>query len=114
MVNQEAVGLWRALAAERPSACNDGLVNSLHSLSIRLSSLGYHEEALRAIEESTDSYRALAAQRPMVYTSKLSYALEQLSKCLSASGQEEEAQVISQEARSLTSWWGGLTADVKS
>ena len=48
----EAVSLYRRLAAARPDAFTPDLARSLNNLSIRLADLGRREEALAAIDEA--------------------------------------------------------------
>ncbi|KAF7974179.1 hypothetical protein HWV62_13211 [Athelia sp. TMB] len=99
--NQEAVGLRRALAAERPEAFNAALADSLNNLSIRLSAHGRHKEALAAIQEAVGLYRALAAERPAAFNAALAGSLNNLSGRLSDHGRREEALAAIQEAVGL-------------
>ncbi|KAF7969373.1 hypothetical protein HWV62_27458 [Athelia sp. TMB] len=99
--NQEAVGLRRALAAERPEAFTASLAESLNNLSVYLSNHGRHEEALAAIQEAVGLYRALAAERPEAFNADLAQSLNNLSADLSDHGRHEEALAAIQEAVGL-------------
>ncbi|KAF7967313.1 hypothetical protein HWV62_34743, partial [Athelia sp. TMB] len=79
VVTQEAVGLRRALAAERPEAFSADLAESLNNLSNRLSDHDRHEEALAAIQEAVGLRRALAAERPEAFNAVLADSLNNLS-----------------------------------
>ena len=61
---EEAVGLYRELAAARPDAFRPDLAMSLNNLADSLSELGRREAALAAAEEAVGLYRELAAARP--------------------------------------------------
>ncbi|KAF7967651.1 hypothetical protein HWV62_33609 [Athelia sp. TMB] len=98
---QEAVGLRRALAAERPAAFNAFLANALNNLSIRLSDHGRHEEALAASQEAVGLRRALAVERPKAFNAALAESLNNLSAELSDHGRHEEALAAIQEAVGL-------------
>ncbi|KAF7965937.1 hypothetical protein HWV62_40774 [Athelia sp. TMB] len=99
--NQEAVGLRRALAAERPEAFNAALADSLNNLSVGLLDHGRHEEALAAIQEAVGLRRALAADRPEAFNAVLATSLNNLSNRLSDHGRHEEALAVNQEAVGL-------------
>ncbi|KZP14725.1 TPR-like protein [Athelia psychrophila] len=101
VASQEAVDLYRALAAERPVAFNADLAASLNNISNRLSALGRREEAVVASQEAVDVFRTLAAERPVVFNADLARSLANLSVCLSALGRREEALVTNQEAVDL-------------
>ena len=58
---EEAVELYRRLAAANPAAYEPHLADSLNNLSIRLADAGRREEALAAIEEAVGIRRRLAA-----------------------------------------------------
>lgn len=101
MSNQQAVDLYRILAAERPVVFNADLARSLHNLSRRLSGLGQREEALSAIQESVDLRWALAAERPALFADALSRSLASLSRRLLEGGRKEEAELIQAELDTL-------------
>ena len=64
--SQEAVGIYRELAAARPEEYRPNLAGALINLSVHLvGKLGRSEEALAAAQEAVGIYRQLAAARPM-------------------------------------------------
>ncbi|MEO6195441.1 MAG: tetratricopeptide repeat protein [Thermoanaerobaculia bacterium] len=95
---EEAVELYRQLAAARPDAFRPNLASSLNNLSNRLSDLGRREEALVACEEAVEIWRQLAAARPDAFRPDLAMSLNNLSNCLSALGRREEALAACEEA----------------
>jgi tetratricopeptide (TPR) repeat protein len=76
---EEAVQLYRQLAADRPAAFTPDLAMSLNNLSSDLSDLGRREDALKAIEEAVQLRRQLAADRPAAFTPDLAMSLNNLS-----------------------------------
>ncbi|KZP14698.1 hypothetical protein FIBSPDRAFT_1048609 [Athelia psychrophila] len=98
---QEAVYLYRALAAERPAVFNADLARSLTNQSAYLSALGRHEEALAAAKETVDLRRALAAERPAVFNAALAMSLSNQSVSLSALGRHEEGLAATTESLDL-------------
>jgi hypothetical protein len=58
----EAVDICRELARAGPDAFRSALATALNNLSLRLSRLGWSEEALAAIQEAVDLYRERAVQ----------------------------------------------------
>ncbi|KZP07514.1 TPR-like protein [Athelia psychrophila] len=101
VASQEAVDLYRMLAAERPMAINEDLSRALYSLSTDFSALGRREEALATINEAVDLYRALAAERSVVFNADLAKSLDKQSTFLSRIGLLEEALVVVKEAVDL-------------
>jgi tetratricopeptide (TPR) repeat protein len=87
----EAVGIYRQLAAQRPDAFLPDLASSLNNLGNMLSDLGRREEALQATDEAVRIRRQLAAQRPDVFLPDLASSLGNLGNRLSALGRREEA-----------------------
>ncbi|KAF9520146.1 hypothetical protein BS47DRAFT_1387488 [Hydnum rufescens UP504] len=63
-VIEEAMRIYRQLAAYRPNMFRPYLARSLNNLSARLSESGRHVEALGASEEALMIHRPLAAYRP--------------------------------------------------
>jgi tetratricopeptide (TPR) repeat protein len=61
-VIQEAVGIYRALAAARPDAFRPDLASSLNNLAADLGALGRRDEALNAIQEAVTIRRKLASR----------------------------------------------------
>jgi tetratricopeptide (TPR) repeat protein len=98
---EEAVALYRALAAARPDAFTPALAMSLNNLANRLSDLGRREAALAAAEEAVALRRALAAARPDAFTPDLAMSLNNLANGLSALGRREAALAAAEEAVAL-------------
>jgi tetratricopeptide (TPR) repeat protein len=95
---QEAVDLYRRLAAQHPDAFLPYLATSLNNLGIRLSALGRRAEALEATQEAVEIRRRLAAQRPDAFLPDLASSLNNLGNRLSALGRLEEALLAAQES----------------
>ncbi|MCX6633607.1 MAG: SIR2 family protein, partial [Acidobacteria bacterium] len=72
---EEAVRLYRQIAAERPDAFLPDLASSLNNLGPVLSVLGRREEALQATEEAVSIRRQLAAERPDAFLPDLATSL---------------------------------------
>ena len=62
--SQEAVGVYRELAATRPEKFRPHLADALDTLAIGLISLGRREEALDPIQERVTIRQELAVRRP--------------------------------------------------
>jgi tetratricopeptide (TPR) repeat protein len=97
---QEAVDIYRRLAAAHPDAFLPDLAMSL-PLGGRLSDLGRREEALAAAQEAVDIYRRLAAARPDAFLPDLAMSLSNLGGRLSDLGRREEALAAAQEGIQL-------------
>jgi len=95
---RQAVSHHRELAADQPDASTPDLANALNNLSLRLSDLGWREDALAAAEEAVSIYRQLAADRPDAFTLGLATLLNNLSLHLSDLGWRERALAVNQEA----------------
>ena len=95
---EEAVGLYRGLAAARPDAFRPDLASSLNNLSNQQSNLGQREQALASIEEAVRLYRDLAAARPDAFRPDLASSLNNLSNQQSNLGQREQALASIEEA----------------
>ena len=98
---QEAVDLYRELAAARPDVFKPDLAMSLNNLANSLRDLGQSEPALQAAQEAVDLYRELAAARPDVFKPDLAASLNNLAAMLSDLGQREPALQAAQEAGGL-------------
>jgi tetratricopeptide (TPR) repeat protein len=95
---EEAVRLYRDLAAARPDAFRPDLARSLNNLSVQQSDLGQREQALASIEEAVRIRRDLAATRPDAFRPDLARSLGMLGRCYSASDNPEEALLSVTEA----------------
>ena len=98
---QEAVSIYRELAAARPEAFRPDLARALTNLSLWLAGLGRGEDALAAGEEAVSIYRDLAAARPEAFRPDLARALTNLSLWLAGLGRGEDALAAIQEAVSI-------------
>ena len=97
-LTEEAVAIYRELAAERPDAFRPDLAGSLNNLGNRLDSLGRREEALGAAEEAVAIRRELAAERPDAFRPDLAGSLNNLGNRLDSLGRREEALGAAEEA----------------
>jgi tetratricopeptide (TPR) repeat protein len=95
---EEAVEVYRSLAAVRPDAFLPYLAMSLSNLSIAMSDLGRHEAAVPVSDEAVAIRRQLAARQPSEYLPDLATSLHNLSICLSGVKQRQEALAASNEA----------------
>ena len=96
--SQEAVTIYRELAAARPDAFRHHLAMSLTNLSLWLGSLGRRQDALAAIEEAVTIYRELAAARPDAFRPGLANSLQVLADRLGDLGRGEAALAAIEEA----------------
>ncbi|KAG8793494.1 POC1 centriolar protein A [Ceratobasidium sp. 428] len=95
---EEAVLIYRRLAADETTTFTPELAASLNNLSNSLSDMGRREEALAAIEEAVQLHRQLAVDRPAAFTPNLATSLNNLSIHLSDMGRREEALAAIEEA----------------
>jgi tetratricopeptide (TPR) repeat protein len=98
---EEAVRLYRALAAARPDAFAPNLAASLNNVANGLSALGRREDALAAAEEAVRLRRGLAAARPDAFTPDLALSLNNVAAMLGNLGQWDGALAAVQEAEHL-------------
>ncbi|MBK8075385.1 MAG: tetratricopeptide repeat protein [Kineosporiaceae bacterium] len=97
-VTEQAIEIYRRLAAARPDAFDPDLAMALTSLGIRLSDLGRREEALAATEQAIEIRWRLAAARPDAFEPDLATALNNLGIRLSDLGRREEALAATEQA----------------
>jgi tetratricopeptide (TPR) repeat protein len=95
---EEAVVIYRELAAARLDAFDPSLAMSLDNLSNSLANLGRREDALAAGQEAVAIYRVLAAASPDAYGPDLAGSLNNLSNRLGNLGRREEALAAIEEA----------------
>jgi len=95
---QEAGGVFRQLADQRPDAVRRDLAMSLNNLSVHLAALGDREAARDAIQEAVEAYRHLANEQPDAFRPDLAMSLNNLSVRLAALGDREAARDAIQEA----------------
>ena len=98
---EEAVQLYRELAASWPDRFRPGLAMSLITLASRLSDLGQREAALASAEEAMAIQRELAAAQPDAFRPDLAGALNNLANLLSELGRREAALAVAEEAAGL-------------
>ena len=95
---QEAVDIYRTLAAQNPAVFHPYLAMALGNLGNVLSALKQQEEALSTTREAVALYRELAAQNPAEHRSDLAMVLVNLGRDLAALIRQEEALAATQEA----------------
>src|SRR5262249_38364033 len=95
---QEAVDLFRPLAAELPEAFESDLAGSLANLAEFLGDRGRGQAALQTAQEAADLYRRLASARPGAFVPSLAGSLSNLANRLSDAGQDERAFATVHEA----------------
>ena len=95
---EEAAGIYRPLAQQRPDAFLPNLAMSLNNLANMLSALGRRDEALAMAEEAVRIRRRLAQQRPEAFLPDLAGSLNNLANMLSALGRREEALPQAEES----------------
>jgi tetratricopeptide (TPR) repeat protein/nucleoside phosphorylase len=98
---QEAVALYRGLAARDPAGFQARLAYSLDRLGVRSHELGQTAPALAALREAVELRRAAATQNAEGSQRDLANTLTDISVVLSAAGQREPALVAAQEAVEL-------------
>lgn len=100
-VTEEAVGLFRSMAASERAAWEPDLAQSLGSLGNRLRQLGRWEEAFRATEEAVQIFRRLAAANPAAFEADLAMSLVNLGNDMSHLGRREAALAATGEGVDL-------------
>jgi tetratricopeptide (TPR) repeat protein len=98
VVAQEAVAIWRKLAARMPSAFQPDLALGLKNLAFRLSEVGQREAALATAHESVGLYRTLAAREPDIHGTELAWSLSFMGDCLEELDRTEEAIASDEQA----------------
>ena len=98
---EEAVGLYRHLAAAQPEAFTPSLAMALSTLASVLSHLGRLEEALAAADEAGGFYRHLAAAHPEAFAPDLAMSLNNFSKTLLDLGRREDSLSAAEEGVAL-------------
>jgi tetratricopeptide (TPR) repeat protein len=95
---QEAVAIYRELAAANPDRYRPDLAQSLDNLGVTFSALGRPAEALPVTEEAAAIYRELAAAYPDRYRPYLAQSLSNLGVTFSDLGRPAEALPVTEEA----------------
>ena len=96
--HQEAVSIYRELAAANPGSYRPDLARALDHLGVSLWALGRPEEALPVAQEAVDANRDLADANPDSYRPDLAQALDNLGVLFSELGRPAEALPVTQEA----------------
>gem|GEM_PF-6467156 len=95
---EEAVGVFRELAAELPATYRPDVAMSLNNLSNCRSGMGDRAGALSAVEEAVGVFRELAAELPATYRPDLAMSLNNLSGHRSEMGDRAGALSAIEEA----------------
>ena len=100
--NWQSAAKAAGLSSDQRNAMFNRAAAGFHTLGIRLSKLGRHEEALDAAKEAVDIRRALAKDRPDAFLPDLAGSLTNLGIRLSNLGRREEALDAAKEAVDIT------------
>jgi tetratricopeptide (TPR) repeat protein len=95
---EQATGIYRQLAEDRPDAFLPDLAMSLNNRAGCLADVGRREEALAVIEQATGIYRQLAEDRPDAFLPDLATSLRVLAHVLHVLGRNPEAMEAQAEA----------------
>ncbi|WP_320069327.1 tetratricopeptide repeat protein [Micromonospora sp. RTGN7] len=98
---QEAVDLYRELAAGNRDAYLPDLAMSVNNHAVRLAEVGRRDEALAVSQEAVDVYRELAAGNRDAYLPNLATSVNNHALRLAEVGRRDEALAVSQEAVDL-------------
>jgi hypothetical protein len=101
LFTEEAVAIYRELAAGNPDRYRPDLARSLTNLGVTFSELGRPAEALPVTEEALATYRELAAASPDRYRTDLASCLTSMAGILADLMRHSEAEHIRSEAESL-------------
>ena len=93
-LSEEAVRLYRELAAVNPDVYRRNLAHTLVNYAVQLGGAGQRAEALPVSEESVALYRELAAANPDAYLSDLAASLNNYAVQLTDVGRWAEALPI--------------------
>ena len=100
-VTEQAVSIYRELAAADPDRHCSSLARSLHNLAIDFAELCRLDDALAVSQEAVSIYRELAAADPDRYRPDLAGALYNLGASLSKLGRPADALPETQQAVSI-------------
>ncbi len=95
---EEALKIYRRLAAEHPAAFEPDVAMAINNLGNVLSDLGDREGAKTAFEEALKIYRRLAAEHPAAFEPNVAMTLNNLGNVLSVLGDREGAKAAYEEA----------------
>ena len=91
---QEAVELWRQLAAARPDAFVPNLASSLNNLANRLSDLGQREAALTAVREAVAVLSPFFLALPAAFAPRMLLAVQNYLNYAEQLQQEPDAALL--------------------
>lgn len=94
---QDAVTIYRRLAAAYPAAFEENLASCENNLSNRLSQAGDHPGALYAAQAAVTIYRRLTATNPAAFEPNLAKTLGSLAINMSKTGDDPGALLVSLE-----------------
>ena len=97
---QEAVSIYRRLAARDPAAGESNLALALSDYAVLLVAQDRHGEALTVLNECTSRYRALAAVNPR-YRTHLARSLNNQAIQLASTGDRAAALSAAEEAAAM-------------
>ncbi|WP_131763380.1 tetratricopeptide repeat protein, partial [Actinomadura fibrosa] len=100
-VAEEAVGLYRELAADDPGLHRPDLAESLDTLAVALARAGRREEALERARQAVAIRQELSHTNPNAYLPDLARSLNTMTTQLTALGQGAEARDTAERAASL-------------
>ena len=98
---EEAVRVYRALAAFQPNNFRSDLAMSLNNLAVQLGTVGRWDDSLAAIEEAVAILRELTAVQPGAFRGDLAMGLNNLSVQLGALGRWSDSMAAIEEAVSV-------------
>ncbi|KAF7983332.1 hypothetical protein HWV62_23034 [Athelia sp. TMB] len=101
LAKEEAVEIYRILAAEQPEVYNKDLADNLSRRSALLVDLGRAHEALAGFEEVVNLYRMLATESPATFNTLFASALTKLSNHLRHFNRPHDALALIQEPANL-------------
>jgi tetratricopeptide (TPR) repeat protein len=106
---EEAVGVYRKLAASNPHAFLPNLAASLNNLGGAFSALGRREPALEAAEEAVGVYRKLAASNPQAFLPDLARSLGvRGSVLMTMERNDDAAQAFAEGLRHMVAFYLNL------
>lgn len=97
-VGDEAVALYRTLAAKHPEAHGPDLAEALISRSTALSALGRDDEALATARTASSIWERLARRRPVAFEPELCHSLVITTAFLHRVGEYRDARSIANRA----------------
>ena len=93
-VAEEAVDLYRRLAAERPDAFTPNLAAALNTLADRLSEFGRPEDALAAAEEAVSLLSPYFQARPLAFAGWMQEMARVYRQLCEGLGREPDAALL--------------------